>query len=152
MRVEGGADRATSVDAAKRCRDPADDARLLHLLDGNRPAGDEAGHQPAFGGNQADDLGTDAGRRGPDAGLVFGEPVDAQLLGVAARHPEHEGFAVDVDPEVAVGDPSRQDRDGGSPAWPEPLDSGGGLHSAGILTARRSVPGDPARPVDSGHA
>ena len=98
-----------------------------------RLARDELGHERADARQLADDRRPDrqVGRQARRVGLAG--TVDAEQLRALAGDPHHDATAVDVDPEVAVGDAGLDRRDLGRRRRPpgqssHELDDGGRIH------------------------
>ena len=113
--VEAARDRRALVDAAagrprpRRAASPA----WRSSSGGDRPALDEARHEPALGLDEADDLGPDAGLGGDQRRAVLDVAVDAEELRVVAAEAQDERVAVHGHLEVPVRDPAAELLDDG---------------------------------------
>src|SRR6202011_1510306 len=102
VRIKPPGDPRGVVKLTQRGHHATDALRALHLPERDGAAVDEPRHEPALFPEVARDLGTQSNLGRPQAGLVLDLAVDPEEPGLGAAHPEDEGFAANIHPEVVV--------------------------------------------------
>src|SRR5260370_40333684 len=82
MRVKAPGNRRRAVQLAQRRRHAPNGLRPAHLLERDRAAVDESGHEPTIAGEKSDDRRSQAHLRGPPAPLALDRAVAPAQAGL----------------------------------------------------------------------
>ena len=111
-------DRPTFVKGAHGRADREQPLGCGELLRRERDAGDEPGHEAAFGFEERRHRGCDPERGRALVGFAFDPAVDPEQLGLVAGEPHDELVVTDFDAQVPVREPARKDLGDSRPARP----------------------------------
>ena len=150
-RVELAGERPEVMEGPQHAGDAGEHLRIRHLTLRERVTVDEAGHEKALGLDERRDLGREAESGGAGVGLALDPPVDLEQVGVGPRDAQDEALVVDLDQEVAVGDPALERAEHAGAAGPagNALNDLGRIrlaHRAGSLRFPHFVPAPTCAP------